>query len=337
MNATIHALGSRRAPTLDPLIALVAPELNQVNAVILDRMQSEIALIPELAGHLIAGGGKRMRPMLTLAAARLLDYGGSRHHKLAACVEFIHTATLLHDDVVDGSGLRRGRRTANMIWGNPATVLVGDFLFTRSFELMVEDGSLRVLRILSSAAAIIAEGEVNQLTAQRQVNIGEDRYLEIIGAKTAALFAAATRIAAAVAERDDEVERALDSYGRNLGIAFQLVDDAIDYSSDDATMGKEAGDDFRDGKVTLPVILAYARGTAGQRAFWKAAMQGERNSDADFAEARQLLRDSGALDDAMERARLYGRRAIDALAAFPSSKAKAALVETVEFAVARAY
>ena len=337
MNATVHPIGPSGSPSLDPLIALVAPELNQVNAVILDRMQSRIALIPELAGHLIAGGGKRMRPMLTLAAARLLDYGGSRHYKLAACVEFIHTATLLHDDVVDGSGMRRGRRTANMIWGNPATVLVGDFLFARSFELMVEDGSLRVLRILSGASAVIAEGEVNQLIAQRQVDIGEDRYLEIIGAKTAALFAAATRVAAAAAERDDEVEAALDAFGRNLGIAFQLVDDAIDYSSDDATMGKEAGDDFRDGKVTLPIILAYARGSEADRAFWKAAMQGERNSDADLEIARRLLRESGALDDTLERARLYGRRAIDALAGFPNGKAKTALIEAVEFAVARAY
>ena len=337
MTATVHHLGADRQPSLDPLIALVAPELNQVNSVILDRMQSEVALIPELAGHLIAGGGKRMRPMLTLAAARLLDYPGSRHHKLAACVEFIHTATLLHDDVVDGSGLRRGRRTANLIWGNPASVLVGDFLFSRAFELMVEDGSLRVLRILSNASAVIAEGEVNQLTAQRQVAISEDRYLDIIGAKTAALFAAATRIAAVVAERDEAVELALDAYGRNLGIAFQLIDDAIDYSSDASTMGKGQGDDFRDGKVTLPVILAYARGKEVDRAFWKAAMQGERISDEDLSHAGRLLEQTGALDDTLERARLYARRAIDALAIFPQGAARAAMAEAAEFAVLRAY
>ncbi len=337
MTATVHHLGADRQPSLDPLIALVAPELNQVNSVILDRMQSEVALIPELAGHLIAGGGKRMRPMLTLAAARLLDYPGSRHHKLAACVEFIHTATLLHDDVVDGSGLRRGRRTANLIWGNPASVLVGDFLFSRSFELMVEDGSLRVLRILSNASAVIAEGEVNQLTAQRQVTIGEDRYLDIISAKTAALFAAATRIAAVVAERDEAAELALDAYGRNLGIAFQLVDDAIDYSSDAGTMGKGQGDDFRDGKVTLPVILAYARGRDADRAFWKSAMQGERTSDDDLAHACRLLEQTNALADTLERARLYARRAIDALAIFPQGAARAAMTEAAEFAVLRAY
>ena len=215
-----------------------------------------------------------MRPMLTLACARLLDYPGMRHHKLAAAVEFIHTATLLHDDVVDGSGLRRGRRTANIIWGNPASVLVGDFLFARAFELMVEDGSLKVLRILSRASSVIAEGEVNQLTAQRQVETSEDQYLEIISAKTAALFAAACRIAAVVAEREEAVEEHLDAYGRHLGVAFQLVDDAIDYASDAATMGKGVGDDFRDGKVTLPVILAYARGSDAERGFWREAMAG---------------------------------------------------------------
>ena len=337
MTATIHALATGRVPSLDPMIQLVAADLNHVNSVILDRMQSEVTLIPELAGHLIAGGGKRMRPMLTLACARLLDYPGVRHHKLAAAVEFIHTATLLHDDVVDGSGLRRGRRTANVIWGNPASVLVGDFLFARAFELMVEDGSLKVLRILSRASSVIAEGEVNQLTAQRRVETSEDQYLDIISAKTAALFAAACRIAAVVAEREEAVEEHLDAYGRHLGIAFQLVDDAIDYASDAATMGKGVGDDFRDGKVTLPVILAYARGTDAERRFWRDAMTGGRAADTDLAHATELLEDSGALSDTLERARHYGQRAIDALGPFPASRAKAALVEAVEFAIARAY
>lgn len=337
MTATIHRLGSAPAPSLDPMMTLVADDMNSVNAVILDRMQSRIPLIPELAGHLIAGGGKRMRPMLTLACARLLDYPGTRHHKLAASVEFIHTATLLHDDVVDGSGLRRGRKTANIIWGNSASVLVGDFLFSRSFELMVEDGSLKVLKILSNASAVIAEGEVNQLTAQRRIDTDEEHYLEIIGAKTAALFAAACRIAAVVAERDEAQEQALDTYGRNLGIAFQLVDDALDYDSDGATMGKDAGDDFRDGKVTLPVILAYARGTAEDRTFWKAAIAGHKTSDEDLARATALLRGTDAIADTLARARHYGRRAIDALALFPNGQAKAALTEAVEFAIARAY
>lgn len=342
MTATVHPIGrpagvSTAAPSLDPIMALVAQDLNSVNSVILDRMQSQIPLIPELAGHLIAGGGKRMRPMLTLACARLLDYPGTRHHKLAAAVEFIHTATLLHDDVVDGSDLRRGKKTANLVFGNPATVLVGDFLFSRSFELMVEDGSLKVLKILSGASAIIAEGEVDQLTAQRQIETSEERYLAIIGAKTAALFAAACRIAAVVAERDEQVELALDAYGRNLGIAFQLVDDAIDYVSDAATMGKGVGDDFRDGKVTLPVILAYAHGTSEERKFWEAAIIGHRTSDEDLAHATQLLRQHNAIDLTLDRARHFGQRAIDAIAGFPNSKAKAALIETVEFAIARGY
>jgi octaprenyl-diphosphate synthase len=337
MSATIHRIGPEREPSLDPLIALVAGDMNHVNAVILDRMQSHVPLIPELAGHLIASGGKRMRPMLTLASAKLLDYPGGRQFKLAATVEFIHTATLLHDDVVDGSDLRRGRKTANNVWGNPASVLVGDFLFSRAFELMVEDGSLKVLKILSGASAVIAEGEVNQLTAQGRIDTSEERYLDIIGSKTAALFAAACRVAAAVAERDESTELALDSYGRNLGIAFQLVDDAIDYVSDAETMGKGVGDDFRDGKVTLPVILAHARGNAEDRTFWKDAVEGRRISDDDLAHAKSLLLSTGAIDATMERARHYGRRAIDALGRFPDSTAKAALCEAAEFATLRAY
>ena len=336
MSATIHRLDDRPA-SLEPMLNLVAGDLNAVNAVILDRMQSDIPLIPELAGHLIAGGGKRMRPMLTLSSARLIGYTGARHHRLAAAVEFIHTATLLHDDVVDGSDLRRGKRTANIIWGNPASVLVGDFLFSRSFELMVEDGSLKVLKILSNASAVIAEGEVNQLTAVRRIDLGEDRYLDIINAKTAALFAAACRIAAVVAERPEGEEAALDAYGRNLGIAFQLVDDAIDYVSDAGTMGKDAGDDFREGKMTLPVILAYARGDAAERAFWKDAVEGRRVADADFAHAVGLVRRTRAVDDTLARARHYGQRAIDAIGRFPSGRAKDAMIEAVEFAVARAY
>ncbi|KPF76373.1 MULTISPECIES: polyprenyl synthetase family protein [Blastomonas] len=342
MTATIHPIGRpgsapAAAPSLDPIMALVAHDMNSVNSVILDRMQSKIPLIPELAGHLIAGGGKRMRPMLTLACARLLDYPGTRHYKLAAAVEFIHTATLLHDDVVDGSDMRRGKKAANLVFGNPATVLVGDFLFSRSFELMVEDGSLKVLKILSGASAIIAEGEVDQLTAQRQIETSEERYLAIIGAKTAALFAAACRISAVVAERNEADELALDAYGRNLGIAFQLVDDAIDYVSDAAQMGKDVGDDFRDGKVTLPVILAYAHGSPEERKFWEAAIIGHRTSDEDLAHATDLLRQHSAIDLTLDRARHFGQRAIDAIAGFPNGKAKAALIETVEFAIARGY
>jgi len=337
MSAQVIPFAPAAEPSLDPLMALVAEGMNHVNAVILDRMQSRIPLIPALAGHLIAGGGKRLRPMLTLASAALLDYPGARHHKLAATVEFIHTATLLHDDVVDGSELRRGKAAANIVFGNPATVLVGDFLFSRAFELMVEDGSLKVLRILSNASAVIAEGEVDQLTAQRQIETSEERYLDIIGAKTAALFAAACRIAAVVAERDEATERALDDYGRNLGIAFQLVDDAIDYDSDADTMGKGRGDDFREGKMTLPVILAHARGDDDERKFWREAIAGRRTSEADLAQAIALIRRHDALAATRERARHFAHRAIDAISGFPASAARAAMIEAAEFAVARRY
>jgi len=327
----------RKAPTLDPMLALTAPGMNAVNAVILERMQSEIPLIPRLAGHLISGGGKRLRPMLTLAGAELVGYKGTRHHKLAAAVEFIHTATLLHDDVVDGSELRRGKAAANIIFGNPATVLVGDFLFSRAFELMTEDGSLRVLSILSRASAVIAEGEVSQLSAQRQITTSEEQYLEIIGAKTAALFAAASQISAVVAECSEEQERALEAYGRNLGIAFQLVDDAIDYSSDAAQMGKQQGDDFREGKMTLPVILAYARGGEAERRFWRDAILGHRASDADLAEAIALIERHNAIADTRERARHFAARAIDAISIFPDGKARQAMAEAARFAVARGH
>ena len=319
------------------MLALTAAGMNSVNAVILERMQSEIPLIPALAGHLISGGGKRIRPMLTMAGAALCGYEGARHHKLAAAVEFIHTATLLHDDVVDGSDLRRGKAAANIVFGNPATVLVGDFLFSRAFELMVEDGSLKVLKILSRASAVIAEGEVDQLTAQRHIETSEERYLGIIGAKTAALFAAATRIAAVVAERSEAEERALDEYGRNLGIAFQLVDDAIDYDFDAAEMGKGKGDDFREGKMTLPAILAYARGSAEERQFWQDAIAGFRTSDEDLAHAVSLIARHDTVSATRERARHFAQRAVDAIAGFPAGEARSAMAEAAEFAVMRRF
>ncbi len=338
MSADIIPLRTRiTEPSLAPMLALTASGMNNVNSVILERMQSQIPLIPVLAGHLIAGGGKRMRPMLTLASAALCDYSGTRHHKLAASVEFIHTATLLHDDVVDGSDLRRGKATANMVFGNPATVLVGDFLFTRAFELMVEDGSLKVLKILSGASSVISEGEVDQLTAQRQIETSEDRYLSIIRAKTAALFAAACRISAVVAERSEADERALDDYGRNLGIAFQLVDDAIDYDSSSAEMGKGKGDDFREGKMTLPVILAYARGSDEERRFWREAISGHRITDADLAHAVKLIERHDCVRATRDRASHFAQRAIDAIASFPAGEARAAMAEAAEFAVARRY
>ena len=325
------------APSLGPILSLTAAAMNSVNAIILDRMQSEIPLIPALAGHLIAGGGKRMRPMLTLAGAEVLGYHGARHHKLAAAVEFIHTATLLHDDVVDGSETRRGKEAANIVFGNPATVLVGDFLFSRAFELMVEDGSLKVLKILASASSTIAQGEVDQLVSQRRIETSEERYLHIIGAKTAVLFAAASKISAVVAEAGEAAEQALDDYGRNLGIAFQLVDDAIDYDSDAAQMGKDRGDDFREGKMTLPVILAYARGNAEERRFWQDAIAGFANGEEELAEAVALIRRHDCIAATRERARHFAERACDALSIFPDSAARAAMMEAARFAVSRGY
>ena len=300
--AKVIPLDSDRARTEAALVTLkglVAADLDRVNSVILEQMQSQVPLIPELAGHLIASGGKRLRPMLTLASAKMCGYSGDRHIHLAACVEFIHTATLLHDDVVDESDLRRGNETANALWGNQPSVLVGDFLFSRAFQVMVADGSIRVLKILSDVSAVIAEGEVAQLITSNDTATSEDAYLDVIVAKTAALFAAACHIGAVIAERPVADEEALESYGRNLGIAFQLVDDALDYSSRDATLGKTVGDDFREGKITLPVILAYRRGNNVEREFWRRTLEDERQEDDDFAHAASLMTTHDALADTL--------------------------------------
>ena len=331
------ARGARQKPSLEPLSRLLAEDLLAVNRVILERMASRVELIPQLAGHLIASGGKRLRPMLTLASARLCGYQGQRHIPLAACVEFIHTATLLHDDVIDESNLRRGTATANVVWGNKASVLVGDFLFSRAFQVMVEDGSLEVLRILSSASAIIAEGEVLQLVTQNDTTTSEDAYLEVISAKTAALFAAACRVGAVVADRPRAEMEALESYGRNLGIAFQLVDDALDYSARQAVLGKTVGDDFREGKITLPVLLAYRRGDEDERRFWRRTLETVEQEPEDLATAQNLLEKHGALRDTIERARHYGAMAQDALALFKDDEIKAAMTEAIEFSILRAH
>lgn len=322
---------------LDTLLALVGEDLKKVNDTIIRRMESPVALIPQLAGHLISSGGKRLRPMLTLAASRMCGYTGERHIQLAACVEFIHTATLLHDDVVDESDLRRGQETANVLWGNKASVLVGDFLFSRSFELMVEDGSLKILKILSSASSTIAQGEVLQLITTNDTETTEDAYLDVISAKTAALFSAACRVGAVVAERPSAEEAALESYGKNLGIAFQLVDDVLDYSARQATLGKTIGDDFREGKITLPVVLAFRRGSEDERGFWKRVMEELDQHDGDLEEAQGLMKKHSALADTIKRAAHYGEMARDALAIFPPSALKKSLLDIVEFCVRRAY
>nr|WP_169560454.1 polyprenyl synthetase family protein [Sneathiella chinensis] len=315
---------------------IVRQDLDSTNQIILDRMHSEVELIPTLARHLIAAGGKRLRPVLTLGSAKLCGYDGDRAQKLAACVEFIHTATLLHDDVVDESDLRRGNETANVLWGNQASVLVGDFLFSRSFQLMVEDGSLEVLRILSTASAVIAEGEVQQLMNVGDVNVTEENYLQVIASKTAALFAAACEVGAVVADRSPEEAAALRNYGNDLGIAFQLIDDALDYSAEQAALGKTIGDDFREGKVTLPILLAYQRGDADERAFWTRVIEAEQQ-DGDLDHAMTLLARHNALGDTFARARDYGNSAKKSLDIFPDSPVKAALIGAIDFAIERAY
>ncbi|MAU40489.1 MAG: farnesyltranstransferase [Kordiimonas sp.] len=300
-------------------------------------MDSPVELIPQLAGHLIASGGKRLRPMLTLAATRLCGYEGNRHIQLAACVEFIHSATLLHDDVVDESDLRRGVDTANAVWGNKPSVLVGDFLFSRSFELMTADGSLDILRILSKASSVIAEGEVLQLMTANDTETTEDSYMDVIAAKTAALFAAACEIGAVIADRPQAEADALESYGKNLGIVFQLIDDVLDYSAEQGTLGKSVGDDFREGKITLPIVLAFRRGDTTERQFWRRTMEDLEQTDTDLEHAMTLLEKHNALADTVDRARHYGKIARDALAIFPKSPLKQALADIVDFCIERAY
>jgi octaprenyl-diphosphate synthase len=333
----MKADAGRRKPSLDALGDLVGAELDSVNRHIIERMQSPVALIPQLASHIVAAGGKRLRPMITLAAARLCGYRGDRHHRLAACVEFIHTATLLHDDVVDESELRRGLASANAVFGNKASVLVGDFLFSRAFELMVEDGSLRVLEILSGASAIIAEGEVHQLITANDLTTNEAAYLEVISAKTAELFSAAARIGAVVAERSREEEEALARFGLNLGISFQLIDDALDYSASQAALGKTVGDDFREGKVTLPIILAFQAGNEEEQRFWRRTVEELEQTEPDLAQAQALLDKHHAVADTVQRARDYGALAKDALSIFPDTTERRALTQAIDFAIERAY
>mgnify|MGYP003322943420 FL=1 len=326
-----------KKPSLDLLMKLVTKDLDKVNSTILEHMQSPVHLIPQLAGHLIAAGGKRLRPMLTLGTASLCQYSGDRHIKLAACVEFIHTATLLHDDVVDASELRRGKLTANTVWGNQASVLVGDFLFSRAFQLMVTDGSLHVLKLLSNASAGIAEGEVHQMLTTNDTTTSEADYLEVIQSKTAELFSAAARIGAVVADRPKIEEEALAAYGTNLGVAFQLVDDALDYSARQAELGKTIGDDFSEGKITLPVILAFRRGNEEEKSFWKRCLEELEQRPEDLDRAQSLIRQHSSLEDTMTRARHYAALAPDSLDLFNDCEAKQALTSVIDFCIEREF
>jgi octaprenyl-diphosphate synthase len=323
--------------TIDRLVERVNPDMLRVNTEIVARTGSEVTMIPEVANHLISSGGKRLRPMLTLAMASLTGYSGDGHIKLAAAVEFMHTATLLHDDVVDESEMRRGRLAARMLWGNEASVLVGDFLLGQAFKMMVEVGSIRALEILSNAAAVIAEGEVMQLGAAKNTATTEDEYLAVIRAKTAELFAAACEVGPVLTNRPKADAAACRSFGMNLGVAFQLVDDALDYGGKAAKLGKNVGDDFREGKITLPVVLSFRRGSEAERSFWTRTLEHGMVAEGDLETAIGLMTKHRALEDTIKRAQHYGAIARDALALFPASEMKQALEEAVEFCTARTH
>lgn len=318
------------------LWTLVRADMERVNQTILSRTGSKVAMIPEVANHLIESGGKRLRPMMTLAAAGLCHYVGEGHVKLAASVEFMHTATLLHDDVVDQSDMRRGKLAARMLWGNEASVLVGDFLLGQAFRMMVEVGSLPCLSVLADAAAVIAEGEVMQISAAKDTTTTEDDYVAVIRAKTAALFAAACEVGPILAGRPKSEMAACRAYGTNLGIAFQLIDDALDYGGSSSALGKNVGDDFREGKITLPVVLSFRRGSNTERAFWTRTLEKGEIRDGDLETAIATMRRYRAIEDTIERARHYGAMARDALELFPASDHKQALLDVVEFCVRRA-
>ena len=324
---------------LSGLLSLVAGDITACNRTIVAHMHSPVALIPQLAAHIVAAGGKRLRPLLTLASARLCGYpgdaDGERHVHLAACVEFIHTATLLHDDVVDDSLLRRGLASANAVFGNKASVLVGDFLFARAFQLMVADGSLTVLGILSAAAATIAEGEVLQLVTQNDLSTTRAQYLEVISGKTAALFAAACEVGAVVADRPEADRAALRKYGADLGMAFQLVDDALDYAADQATLGKTVGDDFREGKITLPVLVAFERGSAEERAFWRRTIEASEQTDADLDRALSLIETHAATAATLDAAAGFASDAKASLARFPDGALRRSMCAVADYTVSR--
>ncbi len=337
MGVVVPMEDKSQASGIDALSGLARADMERVNQTILSRTGSDVTMIPEVANHLISSGGKRLRPMLTLATAGLTNYSGEGHIKLAASVEFMHTATLLHDDVVDESDMRRGKLAARMVWGNEASVLVGDFLLGQAFKMMVEVGSLACLDVLSSAAAVIAEGEVMQLSAAKDMQTSEDDYLAVIRAKTAALFAAACEVGPILANCSKAEIAACRSYGANLGIAFQLIDDALDYGGSSAKLGKNTGDDFREGKLTLPVVLSYRRGSDEERAFWKRTIEQGEIAEGDLENALALMKKYRALEDTVERARHYGAMARDALELFPASAWKRALIDVVGFCVSRAH
>ncbi|MBI1257666.1 MAG: polyprenyl synthetase family protein [Chloroflexi bacterium] len=323
---------------LDQLAKLLQGDMLKVNELIIENMQSEVPLIPQLAGYLIAAGGKRIRPLMTLACTKLYKdtkTSMARAHGLSASVEFIHTATLLHDDVVDESAERRGKETANLVFGNQASVLVGDFLFSRAFQLMVKDGSLETLRILSDASAIIAQGEVKQLTTAKNLNTTMEDYIEVVSSKTAALFAAACEVGPVIAGKSKKAQQAMRDYGENLGIAFQIIDDVLEYNADRAKLGKTVGDDFREGKMTAPILLTLENATDDERAFWQRTIADGNQTENDLNQARAILTRHNAIGRGMDLAKDYAIRAHKALAQAPDSEIKTLLAGLIDFTVQR--
>jgi octaprenyl-diphosphate synthase len=321
--------------SLDPIRALVAGDIEKVDDVIRRRLDSDVVLVRQVAEYIVASGGKRLRPVLLLLAAGACDYQGSDHCELAAVVEFIHTATLLHDDVVDESELRRGRRTANAVFGNAASVLVGDFLYSRAFQMMVGVRSMRVMEVLADATNTIAEGEVLQLLNVRNVEIGEGDYLDVIRRKTAKLFEAAARLGAILGAAPGPIEEGLATYGAHLGTAFQLVDDVLDYSGDVGETGKNLGDDLNEGKLTLPLLHVLHSGSPAQAALVRRAIEG--GGRADFAAVMDAIRSTGALARARSAARAESQAACAAIGGLRDSKYRRSLLDLASFAVERTY
>ena len=333
IQAKAHDSGATKT-VVDRLTALLEDDLSAVETLLKAKAASPVDIIPDLSDYIVSAGGKRLRPMITLAAAHAVGGANASTHSLAAAVEFIHTATLLHDDVVDESDLRRGKPAAKSVWGNSASILVGDFLFARAFTLMVDTGSLDVLGILSNASSVIAEGEVRQLAAQGKLDLPTEDYLAIIEAKTAALFEAAAR-AGAISGGGAEHADALAAYGKNLGLAFQIVDDVLDYGGTTSVIGKVVGDDFREGKITLPVIIARRRGRTEDHDFWARALDVSRQEESDLARAIHLIRSTGAAEATIAEAEAYVGLAKSALSTLPDSRWRKALAELADFCVKR--
>ena len=329
--------GKNQSPSLDLMVNITNKDLLKVNELIVRCMDSPVNLIPQIAGHIVAAGGKRIRPMITLTAAQLCGYRGKRHIALAACVEFIHTATLLHDDVIDESALRRGIKTTNSIWGNQSSILVGDYLLSRCFEIMVDDGDLEILKLLSSTSSKIAQGEVLQLQHKGEADLLEETYIKIINLKTAALFSAATRTGACLAGSSEKEKEALESYGKNIGIAFQIADDALDYYSKETIFGKKIGKDFYEGKTTLPLIIIFQRANNEERSFLLEILKKEKRNEDDFSETLALINKYKAVQESLKRAEYFVNVSRDALGIFDDNQDKIVLQNLTGFSLNRSF